>query len=184
MRRALFGIVTAAIAAAGLFGAASCVGDGGTETLTCPTEAVFTGRWPDGGAEVGAAVSTYMERRCGTMDCHGAPSRPLRLYGQYGLREPVESNVSGGKPTTLAELKANYASVCNVEPEKTAQAVTDEGQSADQLLVVRKARGIEGHKGGAVVQRNSPGDRCILGWLSGADPAAVGEACAEAIGGL
>lgn len=33
-------------------------------------------------------VAEVLERRCGTLDCHGAASRPLRLYGNSGLRRP------------------------------------------------------------------------------------------------
>ncbi len=108
----------------------------------------------------------------------------MRLYGQYGLREPAESNVSGGAATTLAELKANYGAVCSVEPEKTSAAVDDNGQSAELLLVVQKARGNEAHKGGAVVKQGSAGDNCIAGGLRGDDPAMVASACQTAINGL
>jgi hypothetical protein len=165
------------------FALTSCVGDGGSQVFACPSQDVFIGRSPDGGP-AGASVSEYMSRRCGTLDCHGSELRPMRLYGQYGLREPAEDNVSGGKPTTLAELKANYATVCSQEPEKTAKAVEDVGQSAEKLLVVQKARGAEAHKGGAVVKQNSPGDQCIAGWLRGDDPATVAAACQTAIDGL
>jgi hypothetical protein len=33
-------------------------------------------------------VSEVVERRCATLDCHGQPARPLRLYGNAGLRRP------------------------------------------------------------------------------------------------
>jgi hypothetical protein len=178
-------VILGVLAAAGsAVAVAACVGDGGTETYECPDQRVFTGRWPDGGAPAGASVSEYMSRRCGTLDCHGSELRPMRLYGQYGLRQPAESNVSGGMPTTLAELKANYGAVCSIEPEKTSKAVDDNGQSAEQLLIVEKARGNEAHKGGAVVKQGGPGDLCIAGWLRGDDPAMVAAACQQAIDGL
>ncbi|MFT3773215.1 MAG: hypothetical protein QM820_48165 [Minicystis sp.] len=184
MKRAALGaILVAALSAIGL-ALSSCVGDGGTETFACPSQSVFTGVSPDGGTSAGASVSEYMARRCGTLDCHGSELRSMRLYGQYGLREPAESNVSGGKATTLAELKANYGSVCTIEPEKTANAVEDQGQSAELLLVVQKARGVEAHKGGAVVKQGSPGDNCIAGWLRGDPPSMVASACQAAIDGL
>lgn len=165
------------------FALGACVDPNAEAPTACPSEAVFTGRSPDGGAP-SPAVSDYMARRCGTLDCHGRAERPLRLYGQYGLRTPAENNVSGGKATTLAELKANYASACGLEPEKTAAAVKDLGQSAELLLIVQKARGVEGHKGGAVVRAGGPGDRCIVGWLRGDDPSVVAAACQEALDGL
>ena len=108
----------------------------------------------------------------------------MRLHGRYGLRSPAESNVSGGVATTLAELQANYAAVCTQEPEKTAATVEDLGQSAEQLIVVRKARGDEAHKGGKVVKQNSAGDQCIAGWLRGDDPAQVAASCKSAIDAL
>ena len=159
----------------------SCVGTNSDETFSCPSQTVFTGVEPDGGKVVGAAVSEYMARRCGTLDCHGSDSRPMRLYSQYGLRAPEETNLSGGKATTVLELKANYAAVCTLEPEETAKAVDNQGVSADQLLVVQKARGNEAHKGGAPVKEGSKGDDCITGWLRGDPPDAVATACQLAL---
>ena len=175
--------VLAAAAIGGALSVASCVGDGGTDTYNCPNRTVFTGQSSDGGVAI-ASVSGFLERRCGTLDCHGSEFRPLRLYGRYGLRFPGESNFSGGVATTTAELRANYASVCTQEPEKTSAAVEDLGQSAEQLLILRKARGEEAHKGGAVVKQNSAGDQCIAGWLRGDDPAQVATACKSAIDAL
>src|SRR4029078_9060045 len=34
------------------------------------------------------SVSEVMERRCGTIDCQGQASRPLRIYGATTLRRP------------------------------------------------------------------------------------------------
>jgi hypothetical protein len=121
--------------------------------------------------------SAVMERRCGTLDCHGHASRPLRLYGQYGLRryEPEGSmNVenyaeyySGGKePTTLAELQDNYRSICALEPELVAQVFAKKS-SPDVLTIVRKARLREKHKGGLLWNKGEPGDICMTNWLTG-----------------
>jgi hypothetical protein len=41
-------------------------------------------------------VSEVMERRCGTLDCHGQSSRPLRVYGNSGLRRPEPDLYSDG----------------------------------------------------------------------------------------
>src|SRR6185503_17022392 len=123
----------------------------------------------------------FMERRCGTLDCHGSMFRPMRLYGRLGLRDPVEKNVTGGKATTPRELDENYASVCGLEPEKMSQVVADVGASADKLLLVAKARGVEGHQGGAVVKQGSAGDECLVIWLRGYKPDALAKACQKAI---
>jgi len=136
------------------FGATSCVGEGELEAYGCPNPDVFA-----------QAVSPYLERRCGTLDCHGQMTRPMRIYGQLGLRHPLESNVSGGAGTTALELEANFSSVCNVDPEAMEEVKGDRGASADKLLLVNKARGLERHKGGKIVNEQDAGDRCILNWL-------------------
>jgi hypothetical protein len=185
-----FSLFGAALVAVALVGAAlsSCIATGGTlcdGACSCPSEATFTLQAPDGGtAPPGASVSEYMARRCGTLDCHGSSERPMRLYGSLGLRNPTGTDVSGGNPTTAAERALNYAAVCSIEPEATQAAVDDDGQSADQLLVVEKALGVEAHKGGQIVTQGSPGYNCIAGWLKADPPATVAGACQMAIDGL
>jgi hypothetical protein len=162
---------------------AACLETGGSEVYACPDKGVFTGQDADGGPPV-ASVSTLLERRCGTLDCHGSLYRPMRIYGRYGLRAPSEGNVTGGKATTTFEHGANYGAVCSIEPDKMAEVTADFGQSADQLLFLRKARGVEGHKGGAAVTPGSDADECILGWLRGDDLATVSSRCQLAIDAL
>lgn len=145
----------------------------GTVTNACPSETVFE-----------ASVSPYMERRCGTLDCHGGIARPMRMFGRLGLRHPDEDNVPGGKATTKVELSANYTSVCGVEPEKMNDTVANLGNSADELLMIRKARGLEKHKGGKVVNEADHADNCMLGWLRGDKPDTVAAECAAAIAAL
>lgn len=162
----------AALTSIGLVAIASGCRDnlGDKVTNLCPDPDVFK-----------ASVSPYMERRCGTLDCHGGLARPLRLYGRYGLRHPGENNVSGGAATTDAELSANYFAVCNVDAEKMDE-IAQNGNVADESLIVTKARGLEKHKGGKVVnETNDPGNDCLLGWLVGADAAVVADACQRAI---
>jgi hypothetical protein len=165
----------AALTALGLAAVVSSCRDNLGEKVTnlCPDQAVFQ-----------ASVSPYMERRCGTLDCHGGIARPMRLYGRSGLRHPGESNVSGGAGTTAAELDANYFSVCNVDAEKMDQ-IANNGNVADESLLITKARGAEKHKGGTVVnETNDPGNDCLLGWLVGADEAIVADACQRAVDAL
>jgi len=132
---------------------------------------------PPGGLAVIRSFSAVMERRCGTLDCHGDTSRPVRIYGQYGLRrpEPVGSpNVedyaeyySGGKQsTTPAELEDNYRSICALEPELTADVYAKK-ELPDVLTIVRKARLREKHKGGLLWNKGEPGDVCMTNWLTG-----------------
>jgi hypothetical protein len=169
--RGLAAIALMVLATVGLgFGAASCVGEGELEAFSCPNKDVFTQN-----------VSPFIERRCGTLDCHGQPTRPMRIYGQLGLRHPGEMNVSGGATTTPLELESNYAAICNLTPEAMKDSADTIGASADQLLLVNKMRGLERHKGGKVVVEQSPGDRCVLLWLKFKTAADVGPECTKAV---
>jgi hypothetical protein len=163
----------------------SCTGEeyAASQIYACPSRTVFTGVDDMAGTAV-ASVSAYMERRCGTLDCHGAATIPMRLYGEFGRRHPTEGNFPGDAVTTVAELDANYGTVCTVEPEKTAEQVGVFGPTAEELLIVRKARGIEGHKGGAIVKESDEADQCIVGWLRGQSLAEVSVHCQNAIGAL
>ncbi len=155
-------------------GIAGCRDDlNGRVTNACPSQTVFE-----------SSVSPYMERRCGTLDCHGGIARPMRLFGRLGLRHPDEDNIPGGKSTTKVELGANYSSVCGIEPEKMNDTVANLGNTADELLMIRKARGVEKHKGGKVVDEADHADNCMLGWLRGDQPATVEAECAAAIAAL
>jgi hypothetical protein len=149
--------------------AASGCGDLGPETVDIATPPFDTLGF--------APVSAVLERRCGTLDCHGHASRPLRIYGQYGLRryEPEGSpNVenypeyySGGKePTTLAELQDNYRSVLALEPELSGQVFSKKA-APEVLTIVRKARLLEKHKGGLLWNKGDSGDICMTNWLTG-----------------
>jgi hypothetical protein len=122
-------------------------------------------------------VSSVLEERCGTLDCHGSFHRPLRIFGQNGLRRPLlpddESTIDvaeyfpGGKQvTTDAELADNVRSICGLEPELMTQVVTGSA-SPEDLLLVKKARLREKHKGGRVWDKGSDGDHCITSWLVG-----------------
>ena len=154
-------------------GGAGCAGDyDAQKPLVCGDPELFR-----------AAVSPYLEARCGTLDCHGSMQRPMRIYGRNGLRHPDEQNITGGEPTTGAELDANFASVCALEPEKMAEAIEDLGASGDRLVSIAKPRATVRHKGGKVVDEGDDGDRCMLGWISKVgerDGAEVSARCAAA----
>jgi hypothetical protein len=117
-------------------------------------------------------ISAVVERRCGTLDCHGQTGRPLRIYGQYGLRSPAGDGDAGGyypgglDPTTVVELTSNFQSMCGLEPEKLNLVVA--GRAApDTLTLVRKPRLAEKHKGGLVWNQGDDGDVCLVNWLTG-----------------
>lgn len=139
-------------------------------TLRCPDPEVFR-----------AAVSPYLERRCGSLDCHGDRKRPLRIYGQLGQRHPAESNIAGGLPTTLVEQDANFSSVCGLEPELMGEVVDDVGNSAEDLLLISKPRGVVEHGGGEVIRQGDPADQCLTGWLGLGSLEQVQGACDAAV---
>lgn len=146
--------------------------------------AQITVKGPKFGAK-GAAflpISSVLERRCGTLDCHGSTYRPLKIYGQIGLRRPEakdSTNVKsfkdyysgGAEPTTEAELFDNYLSVIGLEPEILGGVVAGEAQP-DALTMVRKPRLREKHKGGLIWNQSDPGDLCVINWLTGIDDTA------------
>jgi hypothetical protein len=122
------------------------------------------------GGETFRPVSRVMEARCGTLDCHGEISRPMRIFGQQGLRMPVKDpppgyTTAGTAGTTADELLSNYAAMVGLEPEKT-EKVVDHQAAPDTLTLVRKPRLTEKHKGGMIWSQNDPGDACLVKWLT------------------
>lgn len=117
-------------------------------------------------------VDGYLNRRCGTLDCHGQPGRAYRVYGQRGLRlydyfaeEGGGSLVSGVEATTEAEQRANYQAILGLEPEEMNRVVATQGEDPNKLLFLRKPLLIERHKGGQAMAKDDPGYRCVLAWL-------------------
>jgi hypothetical protein len=123
-----------------------------------------------------APLSTALARSCGSLDCHGREAQNLRLYGEIGLRlDPTD--IPGGDETTPLEHQANHDSVVLLEPELLSSVWLQAGRAAARLTLVRKARGQEAHKGGAVFPEGGDGDQCLLSWLAGNVDM---EACARA----
>lgn len=137
-----------------------------------------------------AVVSSLLEKRCGTLDCHGSLYRPFKIYGKDGLRNflPEEYNdpvlaqqnmtFSGGLPTTVEELELNRRSICGLEPEKMGQAMAvPAGIEVTDLLLLQKPLGDidctgredEGcvrHKGGQVfIGKGADDTACVSGWI-------------------
>jgi hypothetical protein len=118
-------------------------------------------------------VADLLDRRCGTLDCHGTTARNLRLYGHEGLRLDPASRPSSKPNTTEAEYDEDFLSVVGLEPELVSAVVASGGQGPDRLSLVRKARGTEHHKGGTIWNAGEPGDRCLTSWLAGQTDAAA-----------
>jgi hypothetical protein len=162
MRRYLF---AAAATLALIRGAAGCAFPDTSATVVaiCPSRASFT------------PVSPFLENGCGTIDCHGTPARPLRIMGYTGLRlDP--SDVPGGNPTTVAEVDANWESVCGLEPELMTE-VTEGQLSPDALLLLQKPLLQTHHKGNQIIVEGDDGYTCLTSWLTGQVDAV---ACARA----
>ena len=127
-----------------------------------------------------AGVGDYLDHRCGSLDCHGQSTRNLVLWGCDGLRlDPNETGLTpncratGGKPTQPQEYEASYRSLVGLEPAVISQVVSNGGAHPEYLTFVRKARGWDGHKGGALITPGDAQDQCITSWLAGnADQAA------------
>lgn len=117
-----------------------------------------------------SSVSGFIERRCGTLDCHGQVGRPLRIYGGRGLRILDDGGHAPGNPgaTTDAEVVANFQAVVGLEPELMSQVVADPGNfPPTRLLLLKKPRALERHKGGLVINQGDDADRCITSWVLG-----------------
>jgi hypothetical protein len=162
--------------AAGLLAASACAtrpNGGEVSELVFPDEATF----------VSAGVSEFVGRRCGALDCHGNVARPLRLYGDKGLRFDIASDLPRDtRPTTAEEHRANYRSIIGLEPEDLSRSVASGGRYVDFLLFEKplddEGGGVR-HKGGRVLRRSpsDPGWVCLHGWIAGApDPASCAAA--------
>lgn len=115
-------------------------------------------------------VDTYLQRRCGTLDCHGQPGRAYRVYGFTGFRlyNLDAGLISGVQETLPEEIRANYEALVSLEPEEMSRVMAKQGgekEDLDRLLFFRKAQRIERHKGGQAMAEDDPGYRCVVAWL-------------------
>jgi hypothetical protein len=131
---------------------------------------------PDRGQFIDGGVSAFMERRCGTLDCHGQIGRPLRIYSQNGLRKTDPNHPDAPRPatatTTFDEETDNYFAVIDLEPEAIGYSNSTKGAYRDFMLL-KKPLGLENngvrHKGGPVLREvDDPGYTCLVSWIGGA----------------
>jgi hypothetical protein len=124
-----------------------------------------------------ALVQPVLEKKCGSLDCHGQLPRGLRVYGMNGLRLPNDTgNVPGVGITTAAEARATYVSVVGLEPEKLDALVGTQPRSREdayRLLVLAKPLAVERHRGGLSLRKGEPAEQCLLSWLLGHTDAAA-----------
>ena len=64
------------------------------------------------------------------------------------------------------EHAANLRAVVGLEPELFARVVAEGGAAPERLTLVRKALGLESHKGGAPFALGTSGDVCLRSWLA------------------
>jgi hypothetical protein len=125
-------------------------------------------------------VAELLVVRCGSLDCHGTVGRNLRLYGSAGLRWSPSDRPLAPPCDTPDEVDQDYQSVVGLEPEAMSAVVAAGGASPEQLTIVRKARGTESHKGGAIWSAGDPSDTCLTAWLAG-QAVASSAACTSAL---
>ena len=114
------------------------------------------------------SVAPMLVRRCGTIECHGSHYRNMRVYG-YGSQR-LEPNARPDFPTRVTDVEsaAAYDSIIGLEPELMRDVVNDKGADPERLTLVRKAKGLEQHKGDQRIVPGDDADKCLLGWLANA----------------
>ena len=107
-------------------------------------------------------VHPILEARCATLDCHGDPGRPFRMYAETGLRLRDDLR---GLAITQEELALNVRSIAAVDPD-------------DELLLSKPLAGGLAHEGGDLwLDPLDPQPTCVASWL---DHRLDADACAEA----
>jgi len=146
---------TALVSALLLVGSACTRYDGETHAVDLPPRATFS------------PVSGVLESRCGTLDCHGAPARNMRIYGVFGLRANGNA-VTGNPDTTEEDLDATYESVTGVDPEALSRVLAG-AEDPSRWIVLSKGTGRESHVGEARLPSGSAGHRCLVEWATGGE---------------
>jgi hypothetical protein len=156
-------LIAVPVAALGLSSAiASC--------SSVPPDARIGVSAPDGSETAFGPVGDFVGHRCGTLDCHGQMGRNLRIWSCDGMRL-ADADTSGcglsGSFTTPEEHQATYRSLVGLEPTVMSVVVQGHGAQPEFLTFVRKARGLEAHVGGQLIEPGDDQDTCITSWLSG-----------------
>ena len=148
-----------------------------TAATSCATEAQTTvSALPDSASFITNDVSLFMERRCGSLDCHGQTGRPMRLYSVWGLR--LDEGTNGARDTnatTDKERMQNYSAVVGLEPERLQEIFNTPAGVApnfdDYQLLLKPldiVGGVVRHKGGPVLRQTTSDDGwvCLSGWVT------------------
>jgi len=156
-----------------------------------PSDATITIEAPSDTNANWQPVADYLIHRCGALDCHGTLQRNFIVFGCNGVQINPGDAMPGLYPfcpalppkgllagsaqleqfeaaeATVPEYDATYRSLVGLEPVVMSEVVASGGQNPDQLTFVRKARGEEAHKGGALITPGDAQDQCITSWLAG-----------------
>lgn len=119
-----------------------------------------------GDSEEFALVSNVLERRCGSLDCHGDPARNLRVYGRTGLRAAGQDR-PGARATTAREIDETWRSLVLVDPEGL-EAAREDASAALSWLPLAKGSGRMKHEGGVALGTDSDAEACLVSWARGA----------------
>jgi hypothetical protein len=114
-------------------------------------------------------VHPVVEFGCATLDCHGDPGRPLRIFSSTGLR----AGDARDAPLTDAEYAADVGSFAALAPVSLAVDL--------HPALSKPLAGGASHEGGDIWSSTSEhGYACLRGWLANDTSASVEAACAAA----
>jgi hypothetical protein len=179
MLRVAFSLLTTAVLATAATGPMACSSVQNTRI------GVLT---PDDSKANWYPVADVLARRCGTLDCHGQIGRNFRIWSGCGMRLAADASADCGR-TTPAEYEATFRSLVDLEPQVMSTVVAGQGEHPELLTFIRKARGTEAHKGGAIDSPGDDTDSCMTSWLTTSSGGADGGsgqtdtmACTHAMG--
>jgi hypothetical protein len=116
-----------------------------------------------------ANVQPFVAPGCGSLDCHGAVGRPLRIYSMFGLRIGNDRDLD----VTAEELAANAEAMRGISFDIVGPA-----HRALAKPLAEAAGGMH-HVGGDLwPSADAPEYLCLSAWLSDAENDA---ACTEAV---
>ena len=123
-------------------------------------------------------VGDYLGNRCGTLDCHGQTGRNFRMWGCEGMRLAPDADPSScvrTRPTTDDEYQRHLPlarrprAAGHEHGVRRLRGLYSDGGVAEYppgatchpelLTFIRKARGIETHKGGQLICVRRPAPR-------------------------
>jgi hypothetical protein len=109
-------------------------------------------------------VHAALALRCGSRECHGVLTRNMRIWGYGALR--LNAGDLPQADTRPEEVNISYREIVGIEPE-VMSAVIREKNNPERLSLVRKAQGLDNHKGGLRMRSGSDFERCLFSWLAG-----------------